>query len=106
MHADYAGLRAIWAVERRFCSMGRGLLWPRASRDTGRAMSQENVEIVRRAQLFTLKEWLISASRRAELTAVMATLHPAIEWTTVESDPAFTVLRGHHEVGAWLVDGS
>src|SRR6187200_2065300 len=49
MLADYPGLRAIWAVERRFCPMNRSLLWPRASRDTGRAMSLENVEVVRAA---------------------------------------------------------
>src|SRR5512132_2938556 len=47
MRSDGAGLRAIWAVGRRFCPMNRSLLWPRARRDTGRAMSQENVEVVR-----------------------------------------------------------
>src|SRR3954470_3755532 len=60
-------------------------------------MSQENVAVV---------QGLIKASSRADLNALMATLDPAIEWTPVESDPAFAVHRGHDEVRAWLVEWS
>ena len=67
------------------------------SRDTAWAMSEENVEIVRRA----IDAW----SRRdtqTSLDPLMASLDPDIEWVPVQDDPEYSVRRGHDEVRAWL----
>src|ERR1700704_4552484 len=65
------------------------------SRDTGRAMSQENVAVV---------QGFIEASGRSDLDALMAALDPTVEWTPVESDPDYAVHRGHDDVRAWLIE--
>ena len=83
MVGDCPGLRAIWAVERRFCPMDHGLLWPRASRDTGRAMSQENVEVgepVRR---------LWAALNKRDWDAFSAELDPEMEYTPREEHAVY-----------------
>ena len=56
-------------------------------------MSEENVEIVRR---------FCGASGLASLESQMARLHPDIEWAPVQSDPEYSVHRGHDDVRAWL----
>jgi ketosteroid isomerase-like protein len=58
-------------------------------------MSQENVAVV---------QGLVDASGRRDLDAIMAALDPAIEWTPVESDPGYSVHRGHDDVRAWLAE--
>jgi ketosteroid isomerase-like protein len=39
-----------------------------------------------------------------DLDGIMATLDPAIEWTPVDSDPAYAIHRGHDDVRAWLAE--
>ena len=36
------------------------------------------------------------------LDSLMAILHPDIEWVPVQSDPEYSVHRGHDDVRAWL----
>jgi ketosteroid isomerase-like protein len=56
-------------------------------------MSEENVEVVRR---------FCERDDQTNLDLLMATLHPDIEWVPVESDPEYSVHRGHDDVRAWL----
>jgi ketosteroid isomerase-like protein len=56
-------------------------------------MSQENVEVVRR---------FCERDDQTSLDSVIASLHPDIEWVPVQSDPEYSVHRGHDEVRAWL----
>jgi ketosteroid isomerase-like protein len=56
-------------------------------------MSQENVEVVRR---------FCKRDDRTSLDFLMAILHPDIEWVPVQSDPEYSVHRGHDDVQAWL----
>ena len=56
-------------------------------------MSEENVGIVRR---------FCAASGLTSLESQMARLHPDIEWVPVQSDPEYSVHRGHDDVRAWL----
>jgi ketosteroid isomerase-like protein len=66
-------------------------------RDTAWAMSEENVEIVRRA----IEAW----GRRdthTSLDPLMSSLDPDIEWVPVQDDPEYSVRRGHDDVRAWL----
>ncbi len=36
------------------------------------------------------------------LDSLLAILHPNIEWVPVESDPEYSVHRGHDDIRAWL----
>jgi ketosteroid isomerase-like protein len=56
-------------------------------------MSEENVKVVRR---------FCERDDRTNLNSLMATLHPDIEWVPVQSDPEYSVHRGHDDVRAWL----
>ena len=56
-------------------------------------MSQENVEIVRRAY---------EAFAHADIAATLAALDPEIEWQTREDLPDAATHRGYEEVGAWI----
>ena len=56
-------------------------------------MSEENVEIVREG---------LENFRKNGLDSLMAILHPDIEWVPVQSDPEYSVHRGHDDVRAWL----
>ncbi len=56
-------------------------------------MSQENVEVVRR---FVEREAITG------LDSLMAALDPEIEWVPVQTDPEYSVHRGHDDVRAWL----
>ena len=56
-------------------------------------MSEENVEVVRR---------FCKRDDRTSLDSVMAILDPEIEWVPVQSDPEYSVHRGHDDVRAWL----
>jgi ketosteroid isomerase-like protein len=56
-------------------------------------MSEENVEVVRR---------FCKRDDRTSLDSLMAILHPDIEWVPVQSDPEYSVHRGHDDVRAWL----
>ena len=56
-------------------------------------MSEENVEIVRQG---------LEHFRKTGLDSLMAILHPDIEWVPVQSDPEYSVHRGHDDVRAWL----
>ena len=90
---------------------GHEVAWPKdhperqaLERDTGRAMSQENVEIVRR---------MLEASDRRDGAAVFAFYDPEIEWEIPEQAPwehvhgvdalgGRGVFRGHDAVRRWL----
>jgi hypothetical protein len=39
---------------------------------------------------------------QTSLDSLMASLHPDIEWIPIESDPEYSVHRGHDDVRAWL----
>jgi ketosteroid isomerase-like protein len=65
-------------------------------RDTGRAMSQENVEIV--ARLYN-ECWGLG-----KLELVPEILHPDIVWTAIESAPDSGTRRGHVECRAHMND--
>jgi ketosteroid isomerase-like protein len=56
-------------------------------------MSEENVELVRR---------FCGAAGLTSVDSQMARLHPDIEWVPVQSDPEYSVHRGHDDVRAWL----
>jgi ketosteroid isomerase-like protein len=56
-------------------------------------MSEENVEVVRR---------FCERDDQTSLDSLMASLHPDIEWVPVQSDPEYSVHRGHDDVRAWL----
>jgi ketosteroid isomerase-like protein len=56
-------------------------------------MSEENVEVVRR---------FCERDDQTSLESLMASLHPDIEWIPIESDPEYSVHRGHDDVRAWL----
>ena len=56
-------------------------------------MSQENVELVRD---------FVERGSAAGLDSLMAPLDPEIEWVPVQSDPEYSVHRGHDDVRAWL----
>ena len=56
-------------------------------------MSEENVETVRR---------FCERDDQTSLDSLMASLHPDIEWVPVQSDPEYSVHRGHDDVRAWL----
>jgi ketosteroid isomerase-like protein len=56
-------------------------------------MSQENVELVRR---------FCERDDQTGVDSLMASLHPDIEWVPVQSDPEYSVHRGHEDVRAWL----
>ena len=60
-----------------------------AARDTARAMSEENVEIVRRG---------IEAVNRDDWEAVLAYLDPHVEWHSDSADPDAATFRGHDGV--------
>src|SRR5262245_6831290 len=64
-------------------------------RDTGRAMSQENVETV--ARLYNV--WGLG-----KLELVPEILHPYIVWTAIESAPDSGTRRGHVECRAHMND--
>jgi ketosteroid isomerase-like protein len=51
--------------------MDRGLLWPDVSRDTGRAMSQENVEVAKQAY---------EAFQQRDIDRFLSYIHPEVEW--------------------------
>jgi ketosteroid isomerase-like protein len=55
-------------------------------------MSQEDVEVVR------------AFLQAPDLNGIMAALDTAIEWTPIDSDPAFAIHRGHDDVRAWLAE--
>ena len=93
----FCGCRSIWALERVWCPMNAGapLSLPRVSasraRDTGRAVSEENVELTRRA---------FQAFNDRDLDALLAGLHDE-----VEAFPHLAALegeyRGHDGVHRW-----
>jgi hypothetical protein len=56
-------------------------------------MSEENVEVVRR---------FCERDDQTSLDSLMVSLHPDIEWVPVQSDPEYSVHRGHDDVRAWL----
>jgi len=56
-------------------------------------MSEENVEVVRR---------FCERDDQTNLDSLMASLHAEIEWVPVQSDPEYSVHRGHTDVRAWL----
>jgi uncharacterized protein len=56
-------------------------------------MSQENVEIVRR---------LFPAFNRRDLTALLETLHPDVEWVPIMAVLEGRVYRGHEGVREWI----
>ena len=56
-------------------------------------MSQENVEVVRKA---------LEASSRGDLDGFSEALDPAVEWTPVKGDPGYEVHRGIEAVRAWI----
>ena len=56
-------------------------------------MSEENVELVRR---------FCERGDQTSVDSVMAKLDPDIEWVPVQSDPEYSVHRGHDDVRAWL----
>ena len=56
-------------------------------------MSEENVEIVRR---------FCERDDQTSPDSLMASLHPDIEWVPVQTDPEYSVHRGHDDVRAWL----
>jgi len=56
-------------------------------------MSEENVELVRR---------FCERDDQTSVDSLMATLHSDIEWVPVQSDPEYSVHRGHDDVHAWL----
>jgi ketosteroid isomerase-like protein len=56
-------------------------------------MSEENVELVRR---------FCERDDQTSVDSQMAKLDPDIEWVPVESDPEYSVHRGHDDVRAWL----
>jgi ketosteroid isomerase-like protein len=56
-------------------------------------MSQENVEVVRKA---------LEASSRGDLDGFSEALGPAVEWTPVKGDPDYEVHRGIEAVRAWV----
>jgi len=56
-------------------------------------MSEENVEVVRR---------FCERDDQTGLDSLLAILHPNIEWGPVESDPEYSVHRGHDDIRAWL----
>ncbi len=62
-------------------------------RDTAWAMSEENVEVVRR---------FCERDDQTSLDSLMASLHPDIEWVPVQSDPEYSIHRGHDDVRAWF----
>src|SRR5215210_1187776 len=56
----------------------RRMIWPGQRRDTRRAMSQENVEVVRLA---------FAAFERGDVAAVEALYAPDVEWSDVQHAP-------------------
>jgi len=52
-------------------------------------MSEENVEVVRR---------FCERDDQTSLDSLMVSLHPDIEWVPVQSDPEYSVHRGHDDV--------
>jgi ketosteroid isomerase-like protein len=67
----------------------------RRAADTGRAMSQENVDVVVTA---------VDAVNRADVEAFVACFHPDVEWVVSgERFPGFGgTYRGHEGVRRWL----
>jgi SnoaL-like domain len=74
--------------------MDRGLLWPDASRDTGRAMSQENVDVFLKGA---------DAMCRRDEGAIPETVHPEMvfEPRRAETEGAFV---GHEGMRRFLAD--
>jgi ketosteroid isomerase-like protein len=56
-------------------------------------MSQENVEVVRKA---------LDSASRGDLDGFSGALDPAVEWTPVKGDPDYEVHSGIEAVRAWL----
>ena len=55
------------------------------------------MELVRRAI-----EYFGERDDQTSLDSAMVSLHPDIEWVPVQSDPEYSVHRGHDDVRAWL----